>query len=101
MKHYVTFGQVHVHSVNGRTLDKDCIAVYEAKDAQEGRTRAFEYFGNKFMTDYHGEQFDETTLHYFPRGYVHLDESNEKPVPRAQYNELKRLAYLEWNKNNM
>jgi len=76
MKHYVTFGQSHVHSVNGRTFDKDSVAVYEAADAQEGRTKAFEYFGDKFMTDYHGEQFDETTLHYFPRGYVYVDQAS-------------------------
>jgi len=92
MKHYVTFGQVHVHSVNGRTLDKDSVAVYEAHDPTEGRAKAFQLFGDKFMTDYHGDKWNEADLSYYPRGYIHLDEANEKPVSRAQYDELKRLA---------
>ena len=25
MKFYISFGQVHVHSVNGKTFDKDCL----------------------------------------------------------------------------
>lgn len=70
--HYVTFGQVHVHSVDGKTLDKDTVAVFKAKDYAEGRAKAFEYFGDKFFTDYHGEQWKADSIKYFPKGYVEL-----------------------------
>lgn len=72
-KHYVTFGQVHTHRVNGITLDCDSVALYEAENVQEGREKAFEYFGDKFFTDYHDEQFNMEDLVYFPRGIIRID----------------------------
>lgn len=73
-KHYVTFGQAHAHRVNGITLDCDCIAYYEADSWREGRDKAFEYFGDKFMTDYHGEkEIEKIQFHYFPRGVIKID----------------------------
>ena len=72
-KHYVTFGQVHNHVVNGRTLDKDTVARYDAPDWHAGRLKAHEYFGPKFCFDYHDTEWDEgEKLHYFPKGYVDL-----------------------------
>ena len=71
-KHYVTFGQIHVHSVAGRTLDKDSVAVFLVENAQQGRKRAFELFGDKFFTDYHGEEWNSELLEFFPRGYIEL-----------------------------
>ena len=38
---YVTFGQTHVHSVNGKIFDKDCVAVIKANSKSEGRDLAF------------------------------------------------------------
>lgn len=72
-KHYVTFGQIHTHRVNGKTLDCNSVASYEAKDYSEGRTKAFEYFGDKFFTDYHDEEFNKEDLQYFPRGIINID----------------------------
>lgn len=72
-KHYVTFGQVHVHRVQGKTLDCDTVAVYEAESWNEGREKAFDLFGDKFFTDYHGDKWnEEEMLPYFPKGYVYL-----------------------------
>lgn len=71
--HYVTFGQTHTHRVNGKTFDCDTVAVYQAENAQEGRKRAFELFGDKFFTDYHGEEWDEESLYFFPKGYLNVD----------------------------
>ena len=68
--HYVTFGQEHVHQVNGKTLDKDCVAVYKASNVAEGRKKAFEYFGDKFFTDYHDSAWHSDDLKYFPKGYI-------------------------------
>ena len=69
---YVTFGQVHVHSVNGKTFDKDCVAIIYARSEREGRDKAFEYFGTKFFTTYFESQWDEANLKYFPRGYIEV-----------------------------
>ncbi len=73
-KHYVTFGFDHAHSVNGKTLDKDTVAVFEAQTSQEGRDKAFEYFGPKFCFDYHEETWDEERMEFFPKGYVYLEQ---------------------------
>lgn len=75
-RHYVTFGQDHAHRVNGITLDCDTVACYIAKDAIDGRNKAFEYFGDKFFTDYHDEAFDKKDLKYFPKGVVVIDKLN-------------------------
>jgi len=72
-KHYVTFGQVHKHIVNGHTLDKDCVACFEAVDSMDGRFKAFEFFDDKFFTDYHEDEFNMNHLVYFPRGIIVID----------------------------
>lgn len=71
-KHYVTFGQTHTHSVNGKTLDKDTVAVFDASSYRDGRNKAFEYFGAEFCFDYHGNDWRKDNLKYFPKGYVNL-----------------------------
>ena len=38
MKTYVTFGQAHVHNINGVIFDKDCVAVVEG-----GREKSLRY----------------------------------------------------------
>jgi hypothetical protein len=72
-KHYVTLGQQHTHRVNGITVDCDCVVQYNADTAEEGRAKAFKYFGEKFFTDYHDTQFDMESLEYFPRGIVAIE----------------------------
>ena len=72
-KHYVTFGQIHTHRVNGITLDCDTVACYEAEDAQDGRNKAFKYFDGKFFTDYHDTQFNMEDLEFFPKGIINID----------------------------
>ena len=72
MKNYVTFGQGHVHSVNGKTFDKDCVAVYETVDDEKaGRAMAFELFGDKFHRHLVKEPGDEF-MSFFPRGFLHV-----------------------------
>lgn len=69
MRIYVTFGWGHAHTVGGQTLDKDRVAVIEAKDIEAGRARAFELFGKQFFTTYS----QQPKMQYFPGGLVHLD----------------------------
>jgi hypothetical protein len=70
MKIYISFGQTHVHSVNGKKFDKDCLAEIECSDYEDGRKKAFEYFGPKFFTSYTKEQVDGNRLSFFPRGVI-------------------------------
>lgn len=72
-RHYVTFGQLHTHRVNGITVDCDCVASFEAADYMEGREKAWSLFGDKFFTDYHGEEIENVGLEYFPRGIINID----------------------------
>lgn len=73
-KTYVTFGQDHVHSVNGKTFDKDTVAVIEAENSYEGRQKAFYYFGPKFCFEYYEKQWNEESIRWFPKGYVNVEE---------------------------
>ena len=72
MKTYVTFGQTHTHSINGRTFDKDCVAVIESNSASEGRKKAFDTFGPKFCFEYSEDEFDFDSMRYFPRGLIEV-----------------------------
>ena len=67
MKTYVTFGQDHTHRVNGKTFDKDCVAVVDGN-----REKVFELFGPKFCFEYPEEHWDEKKMKYFPRGYIEV-----------------------------
>jgi len=74
-KHYVTFGFGHTHSIVGRALDKDCVARFDAPDAETGRRIAFDLFGPVFCFEYHGKEWEEDEAHnmsYYPRGYVDI-----------------------------
>lgn len=73
MKTYITFGQSHVHAVNGKTFDKDCVAAIESNSEEEGREKAFEYFGDKFCFSYFGKTPDmRYFLRYFHRGVIEV-----------------------------
>ena len=70
MKTYVTFGQEHIHKVNGKIFDKDCVAVIESPSAKRGREIAFELFGPKFCFEYPEKHFNMENMHFFPRGFI-------------------------------
>lgn len=72
-KTYVTFGFDHIHRVNGKVYDKDCVAVIQAKDSQEGRALAFEYFDGKFCYEYPERFWSEEKLSFFTRGYIFVN----------------------------
>lgn len=72
MKIYVTFGQGHVHNVNGKTFDKDCVAMLKAENYGEGRRKAFECFNNKFCTTYDESDITPGFMCFFPRGIIEV-----------------------------
>ena len=70
-KYYITFGQVHTHSVNGRTFDKDCVAEIQAKTKNEARDIAMDVFKGVFHQTLDETEIDKA-LQYFPRGIIKL-----------------------------
>lgn len=73
MKWYITFGQVHVHSVNGRTFDKDCVAVINGATPEQCDKMAFEWFRGKF----HEHSGQMPPIKYFPRGLIEVNPEAE------------------------
>lgn len=69
---YMTFGQVHAHSINGKTVDKDCVALFH-NDEETARKYMRVHCGNKYFTTYDGETWDQIQhdhIDYYPRGIV-------------------------------
>ena len=38
----VTFGQSHVHRINSKTFDRDCVGVIQCDNEEDGRKILFE-----------------------------------------------------------
>lgn len=70
MRLYVTFGQDHIHRIDGRFFDKDCVAVIGCDSEKHGRSIAFELFNGKFATSYIEGQLDKVDMAFFPRGKI-------------------------------
>lgn len=62
---WFTFGQIHVHSVNGQTFDKDCVVEITAADPREVM---HETFGQKWSIQYD----KKPDMNHFPRGIIKL-----------------------------
>lgn len=75
MTTYVTFGSGHAHRINSHTVDCNCVAAIESDTWEEGRRKAFEYFGDKFCFEYFNEKPD---MKFFPRGVIWID--GDKPA---------------------
>lgn len=65
MTTYITFGQTHVHTVNGQTFDKDCVAVVDLPEEE-----ARELFMPKFCFSYTDKE--RIDISYFPRGFIEV-----------------------------
>lgn len=63
---WFTFGQAHVHSVNGKTFDKDCVVEITSEDP---RITMFNTFGTKWSFEYDVEP----PMQHFPRGIIKLN----------------------------
>ena len=75
MKTYITFGQIHIHHINGKTFDKDCVAVIESPSAHEGREKAFQLFGPKFCFEYPESEWTDSNMRFYPRGYISVEDN--------------------------
>lgn len=61
---YFTFGQSHVHRINGRTFDADTVVEIIAESREQAREKMFSYFGQKWAFQYN-EMPEEK---YYPNG---------------------------------
>jgi len=68
--HFVTFGQIHTHYVNGKTFDKDTVAVIKVPKGSNAREIVESYFGLVFAFDYPQEYWNRQKADYFPKGYA-------------------------------
>lgn len=66
---YITFGQDHVHRIDGKTFDCDCVARVEAADELHARN----LFMPKFCFSYNEKGFDITSMKFFPRGFIDIE----------------------------
>lgn len=73
-KTYVTFGQSHVHSIAGKTFDKNTVAVIPCTDTADGRRKAFEIFGPKFCMKYFDSEFNQKWLEQYNWQLVNIGE---------------------------
>lgn len=65
---YFTFGQDHVHRVNGKTIDCDCVVKISS---EEPRDKMFELFGPKWSMQY-DEMPQDKLNRFYPRGIIEL-----------------------------
>ena len=72
-KTYITFGQVHVHSVEGMTFDRNCVACITHDGKVNGSDIAFELFGGNWHQNY-TEIPGANVMKYFPRGIIEVKE---------------------------
>lgn len=67
MRFYVSFGQAHVHRVNGMTFDADSLMMIEAENELQARIGLNQMFAGKWCGIYYDQQLGEY-LRYFPNG---------------------------------
>lgn len=80
-KLYITFGQVHVHSVNGHTLDKNCVAVINGPNLEWCDKMAFEWMDGKF----HQHTGTLPDMTYYPRGLIEINPEYKGDAGNERY----------------
>lgn len=68
MKFYISFGQIHIHLINGHAIDKDCLVELEAGSRLEARMRTMVWFKGI----YHNVYDKLPDMSFFPRGVIKL-----------------------------
>jgi len=68
LPYYFTFGQAHVHKVNGTLFDKDCVALIRASSEGEARAIAVRLFELRWCTSYP----EIPNMSYYPRGILEV-----------------------------
>ena len=69
VKYYITFGQSHIHKINGKVFDKDCVAVVEAGNPDNASALIFDLFSDRFCSC--GTLVPNNK--YYPRGFIKVE----------------------------
>lgn len=86
---YVTFGQIHTHSIGGKTFDKDCVAIIQAEHKLLLQRKAEEIFGSQWSRVFPEDGWDhDKHMQFYPRGYMSLVPEVKDKSPNS-YLELK------------
>lgn len=72
MKAYITFSKSHIHKINGKVFDKDCVAVIEC-DESRIKDKIFEYFDQRYSRVYSEEERDLIMISFYPRGFIKIN----------------------------
>ena len=72
MEIIISFGQTHEHKVQGKVLDKDCLARIECNSYEQGIERALHLFKNKFANYYRLKDLTKEHLDLYPRGIINI-----------------------------
>jgi len=78
MNYYITFGQSHVHKLNGWTLDKDIVLVIQAATFDQAAELVNNLFDLQYSRLYSEDKWKEVDpdewLRLYPRGYHYLHD---------------------------
>lgn len=66
--YWVTFGQIHIHKIDGNFIDKDCVVEIQAENESDARATAFGLFGGLFCF----VKAFEPDMSFYPRGIIKL-----------------------------
>lgn len=65
---YFTFGQDHIHSYEGKTVDRETVVKITAENP---RSRMVELFGTKWAFEY--SDIADLRMEYYPGGILTID----------------------------
>ena len=85
MKQIVTFGQDHMHIIDGIILNKDCLAIIEG-DKQKVK----DMFGQKYSNCYLDANFDGNNLQFYPNGFIDVPD---EPIIMATIDPLDKFNH--------
>ena len=77
MKFYLTFGQNHVHNFKGKKLDRDIVAVINAKTQEGMRDFVLKHFKEDWFFIYNEEYVDDLFLSHFSEVFTLVNKKNE------------------------
>lgn len=99
MKTFVTFGQLHIHLIEGVVVDRDTVFVIEGESAEANRATAFKLFGPRFCMETPEKYWNENYMNkYYHKGYV---GAKHKPMSRDELLDIMGSSRSpeEWNAN--
>ncbi len=74
---FMTLGQNHAHTINGKVVHKDVVAVFKNMTEAQVREMMHKDYENKYCTTYTSDTWGTHNMQYYPDGYVCVDFEQE------------------------